>query len=159
MTKIKNLTALLTMSALLLPGLFLIGEVSAHGGAAGVVKERMELMKSMGDRMKQMGDMMKGKLPFDAASIAVSAGKIEKSAPEIVHLFPERITYNPSEALPRIWEERERFDALAEQMVREAGKLSDVAAGGDQRSTMVQFARLGKTCSSCHTDFRKKPEN
>lgn len=155
----KNRTIICTLPVLLLSGLFLFGEASAHGGATGVVKERMELMKSMGDRMKKMGAMVKGKVTFDSASIAVNAQEIKQAAPEINNLFPEGSTQKPSEALPRIWEEREQFDALTLSMIKEAGKLRDVATAGDRRSVMVQFVKLGKTCSACHTDFRKKQEN
>ena len=155
----KKNAALHIMPVLLLSGLFIFGEVDAHGGATGVVKERMELMKSMGDRMKKMGDMVKGKVAFDSASIAASAQEIKQAAPEITHLFPEGSSHKPSEALPRIWEERGKFDELTESMILEAGKLNDVASAGDRRSIMVQFTKLGKTCSSCHTDFRKKQEN
>ena len=34
--------------------------VYAHSGAKGMVKERMEMMKGMGDAMKTMGAMFKG---------------------------------------------------------------------------------------------------
>ena len=159
MMTINNRAIRYLMPALLLSGLFLFGEVSAHGGATGIVKERMDLMKSMGDRMKNMGDMVKGKVAFDSASIAASAQEIKQAAPEITHLFPEGSSHKPSEALPRIWEERGKFDELTENMILEAGKLSDVAVSGDRRSIMVQFTKLGKTCSSCHTDFRKKQED
>jgi cytochrome c556 len=40
----------------------------------------------------------------------------------------------------------------------EAGKLNDVAVNGNRREIMIQFIKVGKSCSSCHTDFRKKQE-
>jgi cytochrome c556 len=159
MMKIRNRAIHYAMPVLLVSAVIVVGEVSAHGGATGVVKERMELMKSMGDQMKKMADMVKGKVAFDASSIADSALEIKQAAPEINQLFPEGSLHKPSEALPRIWEEREQFDELTERMVEEAGKLSDLAITGDKRSIMSQFTRLGKTCSSCHTDYRKKQED
>lgn len=159
MMTINNRAIRYLMPALLLSGLFLFGEVSAHGGATGIVKERMDLMKSMGDRMKKMAAMVKGKETFDAAWIAVSAQEIKQAAPEIAHLFPEGSLHKPSEALPRIWQERGRFDEMTEQMILEAGRLSDLATAGDRRSIMLQFTRLGKTCSACHTDFREKDKD
>ena len=156
MMAIRNATIFYFMTALVLSGLFLLGEVSAHGGATGVVKERMELMKSLGDRMKKMGAMVKGKAPFDATAMADSAREIQQTAPEITHLFPEGSLHKPSEALPSVWEERDKFNDLAESLIQEAGNLNDVAIIGDRRSIMIQFTKVGKTCSSCHTDFRKK---
>lgn len=37
--------------------------VSAHSGAKGIVKERMELMKDIGKAMKQLSAMARGKAP------------------------------------------------------------------------------------------------
>ena len=155
----RSSTIFYFMSGLLLSGLFLLGEVSAHGGATGVVKERMDLMKSLGDRMKTMSAMVKGKAPFDAAAMAVSAREIQHSALEITHLFPEGSLHKPSEALPRVWEEQEEFNQQAKRLSQEAGNLNDVAMAGDRRSILIQFTKVGKTCSSCHTNFRKKKPN
>ena len=103
--------------------------------------------------------MVKGKTAFDAAAMADSAREIQQTAPEITHLFPEGSLHKPSEALPSVWEEREKFNELAESLIREAGNLNGVAMAGDRRSIMIQFTKVGKTCSSCHTDFRKKKSN
>ena len=159
MKTIKNRTIYYALPALILSGLVVFTEVGAHGGATGVVKERMDLMKSMGDQMKTMGEMMKGKRAFDAAAIANSALDISRVAPEINHLFPQGSLHKPSEALPRIWQERDQFDELTRNMIKEADKLSNLASTGERRSILIQFTRLGKTCSSCHTDFRKKQKD
>lgn len=130
----------------------------AHGRATGVVKERMELMKSLGDRMKETGAMVKGKTAFRSEIIASNAREIQQTAPDIIRLFPQGSLKMPTEALPRIWEEWDRFNEMTDRLIREAGKLSDVAIAGDRREIMIQFTKVGKTCSSCHTDFRKKSE-
>ena len=141
-----------------LSGLFLSNLLIAHGGAKGVVKERMELMKLLGDRMKEMGAMVKGKVVFESAVIAANASKIEQAAPDITRLFPDGNLQKPSEALPKVWEEWGRFNEMTDRLTLEAGKLNDVAITGTQREIMIQFTKVGKACSSCHTDFRKQKE-
>ena len=44
--------------------------VSAHGGASGIVKERMDAMGMMGDAVKALKDMMQGKADYDATNRA-----------------------------------------------------------------------------------------
>ena len=157
MTMNKSVLFLVSTAVLLL-GLSFTGFVGAHGGATGVVKERMELMKSLGDRMKEMGAMMKGKVAFSSEVIAANASEIQQVSPEILRLFPEGSLKKPSEALPRVWEEWDRFNEMTDRLTGEAGKLNDVAITGTRREIMIQFTKVGKTCSSCHTDFRKKKE-
>lgn len=143
-------------ASLLLSGLFVSGFTGAHQGASGVVKERMELMKSLGDHMKSMAAMIKGKTPFDASKIAASARDIQDESRNIVRLFPEGSLKNPSEARPAVWIQWDRFSELTDRLIDEARGLSDIAIAGSRREIKVQFTRVGKTCSGCHTDFREE---
>jgi cytochrome c556 len=146
------------LSALFIVGTIFTGTVFSHGGATGVVKERMELMKEVGDNMKQVGAMVKGQAPFDSMTIAKNAKSISDAGPHITKLFPNDSLHKPSEALPAIWEEWDQFSALSDKLSNEANKLQEVAQGGDKRAITMQFAKLGKVCSGCHTDYRKKEE-
>jgi len=132
--------------------------VWAHGGAEGVVKERMDLMSDIGKDMKKIAAMVKGESEFDAKTIGASAKKIAEHAGEITELFPKGTTHKPSEALPAIWDQWERFSSLAKDLETEASSLSKVTEGGDKRAIMMQFAKTGKVCSTCHTDFRLKKD-
>lgn len=146
------------LSALLLMGTLPTGAALAHGGATGVVKERMEIMKKMGENMKRVGAMVKGKVDFDAAVIASDAQVIRDATPHATKLFPAGSSHKPSEALASIWEEWDQFSALFVKLREEADRLQQVAEKGDKRDIIRQFARVGKVCSSCHTDYRKKEE-
>ena len=81
----------------------------AHEGAEGVVKERMDRFKENKKAMKAI----KGNLAGDTAVIAQKASEIEAWAKEMVNFFPEGSTQPPSEALPAIWKEFDRFTDLA----------------------------------------------
>jgi len=146
------------LSASLITGITLPGAAVAHGGASGIVKERMTLMKHLGKGMKKMGAMIKGKRTFDSEQIANHAKTISETAPGITDLFPHGSFHEPSEALPAIREEWEQFSALAQKLTDEAQKLHQVAQSGERRAITMQFAKVGKVCSSCHTKYRKKDE-
>ncbi len=133
----------------------------AHGGATGVVKQRMDAMEVMGEAMKNLGAMFKGQADYDADAIQAAAELIGQHAQDIPTLFPdshESRHGKATEALPVIWEQKERFDGFAADMLRESKALSVIAGEGEQRAVRLQFAKTAKVCSACHTAFRK-PED
>lgn len=144
------------LSVSLITGILLSGGVMAHGDAKGIVKERMTLMKNIGKEMKKTGAMIKGKKAFDPTKISSYAKTISETSPHIPDLFPQHSLQKPTEALPAIWEEWDQFSALSQKLTEEANKLHDIAQNGDRRAITMQFAKVGKVCSSCHSDYRKK---
>jgi len=130
----------------------------AHSGASGVVKERMELMKSVGEEMKTIAAMVKGQKPLDPARIREGATLIALKSGHVEALFPKGSLMQPTEALPAIWDRWPEFSELTQRLRQEAEQLGRKAEEGDRRELLRQFAALGKVCSGCHTDFRKKQE-
>ena len=49
---------------------------------------------------------------------------------------------------------KEELTKVATNFNREANKLAEVAAGGDQKAIQTQFGELGKACKACHDKFR-----
>ncbi len=128
----------------------------AHGGATGVVMERMELMKSIQDHMKTVGEMIQGKRAFEPADAQAAAQAIAGHAEQLPNKFPEGSMDRPSEALPSIWQDWERFVSIAEEMKTSALSLADAAGSSTDAGTLrPHFAAVGKTCAACHEGFRK----
>ena len=124
----------------------------AHEGAEGVVKERMDRFKENKEAMKAI----KGNLAGDTAVIAQKASEIEAWAKEIVNFFPEGSTQPPSEALPAIWKEFDRFADLASANEKAAANLKNLAqSGADTGALSGAFRSLGKTCKDCHNDYKE----
>lgn len=130
-------------------------DVQAHKGAKGIVKERMMSMKSMGDGMKAIAVMVTGKAPYDATKTRSVAAEIQNHASGILKQFPKGSIKGPSEALPAIWKDWDGFKGHADALARLAGQLADSADSG-KAAALGLFARMGKTCSGCHDDYRKK---
>ncbi len=138
----------------------LIGTTTAvlsHKGATGVVKERMMAMKSMGDNMKALSLMVTGRAPYNAKQIKNIAATIKGHTSNTAKLFPKGSISGPSEALPNIWTDWEAFMNHAKSLENLAGELNTAADKG-KAAALVIFAKMGKTCSGCHQDFRKKKE-
>lgn len=160
----------------------------AHGGASGVVKERMDLMKVMGDDMKRISDMLHGKAAYDVAEVRKAALSIAaRGGEDITRLFPQGTDHPPSEALPTIWRQPDRFAALAGDLVTHAKALAEAAgneravaamgsaeammgmgammggaAPAEEPATMAPetaFMRLTDTCAACHETFRAEKKS
>lgn len=130
----------------------------AHGGATGIVKQRMDGMMAMGKALTAVGDMFKGKATFDPQQISSSADIVRQHAAEMGKLFPDTKASRKgkgTEALPAIWQKMDEFLALTNDLDARAVDLKAVSQTGDKRKIRIEFAKLSKTCASCHTDFRK----
>lgn len=116
----------LVIAAVLLP--VPITTLLAHGGATGIVKERMMMMKEMGESVKALAAMMRGETAYDASKVKALASDIAaQSGAHMTEKFPEGSIEGPSEATPRIWQDWQTFDALAQQLEAYAGALQQAA--------------------------------
>lgn len=120
----------------------------AHSGATGVVKERMEGMKAMGDATKTIGDMFSGEASYDAAAVRDAAETIRGHAGSaMTELFPEGSNAVPSEAKDDIWKEWETFAVMAHQlevMAEALGRAAENATGaGPDASSATMMGGTG----------------
>lgn len=103
----------------------------AHSGAMGVVKDRMDAMKAMGDAVKRIKPMMSGEAAYDAAAVQAAARAIaEEAGAAMTKKFPEGSVGGVSEALPEVWSDRVRFEALARDLETTARGLERAAENG-----------------------------
>lgn len=123
----------------------------AHGGASGVVKERMDLMETVGKAMKSLTDMMRGKQDYDADRVRAAARQIADHGGEsLTKLFPENSLDGPTEALPVIWTEWDRFAALADQLTAYATALEAAADNRREASGGAMMMGGGQTMMNRH---------
>ncbi len=175
----RSLTAGLSLAAVILAiGLAAPVGVLAHSGATGIVKERMELMKSVGAAMKILAKMFKGEEPYDADAVRKAATQIQGHGGEaMTKLFPEGSLDRPTEALPAIWQDWPQFETLAGRLADYSGALVKAAGNGagaldgaavgenpDPNALaamppQASFVQLTQTCRSCHSKFRVKKED
>ena len=129
--------------------------VLAHDGATGIVMQRMEAMKEVSQSMKAVAAMVKGEKPFDGAAVEAAAGVIAGHAKHMPDMFPEGSLDKPTEALPAIWTQWDRFTELSGRLhtdalaLAEAGKVATSA-----KDILPQLGAVGKSCKGCHQDFR-----
>lgn len=114
-----------------LAGLAFAAGAWAHSGAMGVVKERMDAMKAMGEAVKRIKPMMSGEAGYDADAVRAAARAIAGEAgAAMVGKFPEGSGGGVSEALPAVWSDAARFEALARDLEIAARGLERAAGNG-----------------------------
>ncbi len=118
--------------------------VLGHGGASGVVKERMDAMKEMKDAMKSLSAMFSGKADYDADKVRQAAAVLEQNAGQsLTGLFPQGSDHSPSEAKANIWQEWEQFGQMADDLKLYSRALAEAAdkramhTGGSDASGMM----------------------
>lgn len=154
----KAATAALCVVAVITAG---AGIAVAHQGAKGVVKERMDLMGDIKDAMKDLGQMVQGKVPYDADRMQARARDLAgHGGVAMTDLFPADSIMGPSEALPAIWRDWDRFQSIAMDLTTSANALAETVAANPgpeaAPARAAAFAAVGQTCKACHADFRIK---
>lgn len=119
------------------------------------IEDRKQILKGFADATKPVGAMLKGDAPFQLAQVQAALRAYIDGAKKLPGLFPDDSkTGHDTEALPKIWEDKARFDGLFDKL----GKDSEVALAGisDEASLKATFPKLLGNCKSCHDDFRLK---
>jgi cytochrome c556 len=126
---------------------------SAHEGATGVAKDRMDLMQGMSKDMKEITRRVNANR--DLTAIGDIATHIHDAAPHIAGLFPVGSGTGITDAKPEIWQDWNGFEAKAQKLAAESAALAATASSGDPKAIGTQFTALIHACTGCHTDFRR----
>ncbi|MFM1813904.1 MAG: hypothetical protein RLZ98_599 [Pseudomonadota bacterium] len=126
----------------------------AHQGATGIVKERMELMKSIAASMKTLGRMFKGETAYEPDVVRKEAAAMEKRAVQMLSMFPKGSNQHPTEATPEVW--TKTADFAEEARLFEAAAAALRAAAADKNAAQEKYLAANETCKSCHKDYRAK---
>ena len=133
-------------------------------GAIGVqaaddpVKQRMELMKGVGDSTKLGGGMVRGQVPVDAEKAMEAMIVIAETPDKFVALFPEDSKAHPeTEAAPAIWENWDDFKVRLDKFKADAESAAKSTEGGLD-AFRAGFAKMAQNCKSCHEKYRIKKQ-
>src|SRR5258708_2759995 len=97
-----------------------------HENATGVVRERMELMTSMGQRLLAISKLLRANK--DLESVPKGAHEIHELASKITAQFPPGSTQFPTAAKPAVWQEWNDFSSKAKSLETESEKLMNTSA-------------------------------
>jgi cytochrome c556 len=120
---------------------------------AGPIRDRHELMESIGDHAKKIGQAMKAN---QVGQVPPHAEAISAKAKNVTALFPKGSTDEKSRAKPEIWQSWTDFEKLAGALHEDASALAVAARGGGDADAAAK--QMFSDCKSCHDRFRK-PED
>jgi cytochrome c556 len=155
LSRITRITATALCSACLLAG---VGAAFAADPIAQI-KEREQLMKSLGDGMKAVGGFVKNEGTADAAKAGAKA--IAKGATmPVAEVFPQgtALGVGKSHAKPALWENWGKTQEMWSALKTNADALVAATEGGDRAQVAQAMQAVGKSCGGCHEDFRLKKQ-
>lgn len=122
-----------------------------------LVKQRQSAMTLIGKYWGPIAGMASGKVsPYNADVVSRNATYLENLAQMPWDGFHESTKGEKSRALPAAWEQKAKFDELAQRLQSETAKLGQVARAKDEAGVKQQYAAVGKVCGACHESFREK---
>lgn len=131
------------------------GFVTVAGLAnADPIEARKAIMSSVGAAAKVSGEMAKGEIPFHADIAAAALSTFAAAGKAFGTFFPDGTeTGNDTAASPRIWEERDRFEAVLAEFSADAS-AARAGAPADLAAFQAAFGSVAENCRACHEDFR-----
>jgi cytochrome c556 len=128
----------------------------ALAAGADAIKERRELTKANGEASKPLVPMMKGAAPFDLPTVQKALMAYENAADKMPGLFPSDSKTGDTNALPVIWDDKNKadLDARFEKLGKDAAAaLAAIRDEASFKATMTDFFR---NCGGCHDKYRAK---
>lgn len=133
------------------------GAALAQAKPDQLVKQRQAAMTLIGKYWGPIAGMASGKVsPYNADVVARNATYLENLAQMPWDGFHESTKGEKSRALPATFEQKAKFDELAQRLQSETAKLGQVARAKDEAGVKQQYAAVGKVCGACHESFREK---
>ena len=123
------------------------------------VKERRALMKSTSKNLKGAFGFIKGK-GGSPDSVAANARVLAANAKKITMLFTpntgrDKLGAKATRAKADIWQNRAKFDGIANNMAKLAEALEAAARTGDKKKIGAAAGAISKQgCKACHKAFR-----
>lgn len=120
------------------------------------IKYRKAAFTVMARHFGVVAGMGAGRIPFDAKAAADNA-EIATMLSKLPYAgFVDGTDKGDTKAEPKIWAERDKFNAAAAKMQEEMAKLNVAAKGGNLDAIKAAAGETGKSCKACHDAYRKE---
>lgn len=146
-------------------GKYVLAVVVSAGLAGGTafaagdpVKERIDLMKGMGDAIGKLAAILKGEAEFNGANVAAAGETISGNLKKASKLFPNGSAGGKSRAKPEVWSDNATFMKGFDIGEAAAQNVIKVGKEDDEIGFQEVMGGLGKSCKGCHEKFRKPKE-
>lgn len=124
--------------------------------AEDAIKYRRAAFTLIKGNFAPMGAMVKGEMPFDANAFAEYAANLAAVAGMADDGFIDGSDNGDTKAKAAVWEKRAEFEQKMQEFQKLSNELAVVAKSGDLGQIKPVFGAAGKSCKSCHDDFKNK---
>ena len=120
------------------------------------IQYRQSVMFLIGQHFGRMAAVVKGQSPYDKAAFEQNAAIVDTLAALPWEAFMAPGTdKGKTDLKSSAFKEKDKFMQDAKKMEAETAKLAKMAQTGNLDAIKTQFGETGKSCKSCHDDFRK----
>ena len=120
------------------------------------IKYRKAAFTVMARHFGVVAGMAGGRIPFDA-KVAADNAEIATMVSKLPYAgFVDGTDKGDTKADPKIWAERDKFNAAATKMQEEMVKLNVAAKSGNLDAIKAAAGETGKSCKACHDAYRKE---
>jgi len=148
----KLVTAGLTLAI----GAGSVATAHAQAQAEAMVKQRQAAMTLQAKYLGPLGAMAQGKIPFNADLVARNAAYLNVLDKMAWDGFDAGTKGVKSRALPAIWDNAAGFKEDQEKFQSAVSDLVAASKTGDEGKIKAAIGAVGKTCGTCHDNFREK---
>jgi cytochrome c556 len=118
---------------------------------------RQSVMTVIGRAMGTLGAMAQGKAPFNAAVAQKNADLLDTMMELPWKSFgPGTDWGKPTRAAPKVFSDAAGFGKSADAARKAVADLAKAAKSGNEGQFKSAFGAVGKSCKSCHDDYRLK---
>ena len=126
---------------------------SAHQGATGIVKERMDHFGQAKQSVRHIKGAVRSE---DYEAIITHINAMRPFAMTMADFFPAGSDTSPSEAKETIWQDPDGFSQAIQAYQSSLMSLQQAALRNDLTATKAAFGALGNSCQNCHSRYRQK---
>ena len=141
--------------AVLLLGSLCLPALAQFQTAESAIKYRQGAFSVMAAHYSRLAMMAQGIQPYDTKTAVENAELVTSLSRLPFQAFlPGSEKGAPNRAKDEIWKESAKFKAAADKMMGDASKLEAAARSGDFEAMRSAVGIVGRSCKSCHDDFR-----
>jgi cytochrome c556 len=128
--------------------------VTAATAQSAAIQARKDILKTFGPASQAPGLMLRNERPFDLAAVQASLRVFAEGSPKLPALFPADSQTGDTRALPAIWQEKDKFNAIFAKL--EADAKAAMTAITNEATFRTEMPKVLANCGACHNTFRTR---
>lgn len=134
----------------------MVAAASVHAATPDdAIKYRKAVMNTMAGHVGAISLIFGGKVEHQEYLLS-HAEALAAAGDQMSKLFPAGSGVGKTDALPKIWEEADKFAAAAEAGKKSTAALRDAIKSGDKATIGKSLKPVFDSCKGCHDNYRKE---